>query len=419
MHRRLNLKNAYFAMISISILYLLIYYNDNGNMHDAGVYVDSGLAVFKGENPYDFGTRFGTFGPLPFSLLLMIFPDVLQAAVVRLLSLAGIYIFLRTFFPTKVEMDRYLIFLVIIWCSPSRELMVTNQLTGICIGLVALGVKIHELHGRYKYSKTLEIVSATLFAIALDMKPHITIIFFISWCIYRKSIKLFAYVIIVLMSTHALIDFSQNKILELDWLANLRGVNSSAIQSTLGDSLSFWPILNNYIAGGKIFYYFSIILVLFFLILCINLSKKGNYETMIFCSFLTPSLFIYFHFYDVVPLTVILAILVLRVKNHVLVAFSISMYLIPIEYMSIKNTILVYAFIILLTVRKSKRLEKTIWIRNSLLSIIGWAMSYLLHTFNSILGLSDHLLQSLIVTECLIIVTVLFYYSKRKEISLI
>ena len=110
---------------------------------------------------------------------------------------------------------------------------------------------------------------------------------------------------------------------------------------------------------------------------------------------------------------------VLRVKNHVLVAFSISMYLIPIEYMSIKNTILVYAFIILLTVRKSKRLEKTIWIRNSLLSIIGWAMSYLLHTFNSILGLSDHLLQSLIVTECLIIVTVLFYYSKRKEISLI
>ena len=140
---------------------------------------------------------------------------------------------------------------------------------------------------------------------------------------------------------------------------------------------------------------------------------------MIFCSFLAPSLFIYFHFYDVVPLTVILAILVLRVKNHILVAFSVSMYLIPIEYMSIKNTILVYAFIILLTVLKSKRLEKTIWIRNSLLSITGWAMSYLLHTFNSILGFSDHLLQSLIVTECLIIVTVLFYYSKRKEISLI
>ena len=419
MHRRLNLKNAYFAMISISILYLLIYYNDNGNMHDAGVYVDSGLAVFNGENPYECCSRWGSFGPVPFSAFIVVFPLAMQAAVVRLLSLAGIYMFLRTFFPTKVEKDRYLIFLVIIWCSPVRELMVTNQMTGICIGLVALGVKIHELHGRYKYSKTLAIVSATLFAMALDMKPHITIIFFISWCIYRKAIKLFAYVIIALMSTHALIDFSQNKILELDWLANLRGVNTSAMQNSLGDSLSFWPILNNYIAGGKIFYYFSIILVFVFLILCTNLAKKGNYETMIFCSFLAPSMFIYFHFYDVVPLTVILAILVLRVKDHILVAFSISMYLIPKEYMSIKNTILVYAFIILLTVLKSKRLEKTIWIRNSLLSITGWAMSYLLHTFNSILGFSDHLLQSLIVTECLIIVTVLFYYSKRKEISLI
>ena len=264
MHRRLNLKNAYFAMISISILYLLIYYNDNGNMHDAGVYVDSGLAVFNGENPYECCSRWGSFGPVPFSAFIVVFPLAMQAAVVRLLSLAGIYMFLRTFFPTKVETDRYLIFLVIIWCSPVRELMVTNQMTGICIGLVALGVKIHELHGRYKYSKTLAIVSATLFAMALDMKPHITIIFFISWCIYRKAIKLFAYVIIALMSTHALIDFSQNKILELDWLANLRGVNSSAIQSTLGDSLSFWPILNNYIARGKIFYYFSIILVLVF-----------------------------------------------------------------------------------------------------------------------------------------------------------
>jgi len=412
-------KLVLFIPIVFSAIYLLFYYHDGGNMHDAGVYIDSGFAVFKGENPYECCSRWGSFGPVPFSAVMSVIPIEIRATVVRILSLIGIYLFLRTIFPSKRSFEPYFIFLIILWSSPVRELLVTNQMTGIAIGLLALGIKVNSPTERRHASITSRLFSAIFFAMALDMKPHMSIVFFLSWIIYRKEIRSLIWTVTILITTHAIIDLTQFRILELDWLSNLRGVNASASQNTLGDSLAFWPILNNYFSAGKFFYYFSIIITISLSIFCFYLAKNQKWQEVVVLSFFIPATSIYFHFYDVVPLNVVLGILVVRIKNLFLTTFCISMFLIPISYKSVRNSILVLMILLALFAVRSFTADFKETTVNIFLSAAGFVGSFGLHLLNSSLQLSDHLLQSLIVTECLILVMSLYAYSKKKSVSLI
>jgi len=408
-----------FVPIALSAIYLLFYYRDGGNMHDAGVYIDSGFAVFKGENPYECCSRWGSFGPVPFSALMSLVPFAIRATTVRILSLIGIYLFLRTIFPSKRTFEPYFMFLIILWSSPVRELLVTNQMTGIAIGLLALGVKLNDGIGVAKASMTAKIISAIVFAMAIDMKPHISLVFFISWTIYRREIKSLIRTAGTLLVTHLIIDLSQFRILELDWLSHLRGLNTSATQNTLGDSLAFWPILNNYFSAGKFFYYFSFLLTICLTILCFYLAKNRKWEEVVVLSFFIPATSIYFHFYDAVPLTVVLGILVVRNKNLLLTTFCVSMFLIPIEFKSVRNIILVIVIALSLLAAKSYKTDFKKTFVDLCFFIAGFFASFALHVFNSSLHLIDHLLQSLIVTECLILVMSLYAYSKKKSVFLI
>ena len=202
--RKDDLKKILVAAILLSATYLVIFYNDAGKMRDAGVYIDSGLAVFRGENPYDWGSRWGSFGPVPFSAVMAIVPLDIRAGAVRILSLVGIYCFYRVIFPNKRILEPFLVFLIILWTSPVRELLVTNQMTGVAIGLLGLGIKLSE---RYKAGKILtfpKLLSAIPIAMALDMKPHMTIVFFISWIIFAKRLDIFLSTAIVIFSTQAI-----------------------------------------------------------------------------------------------------------------------------------------------------------------------------------------------------------------------
>jgi hypothetical protein len=52
-------------------------------------------------------------------------------------------------------------------------------------------------------------------------------------------------------------------------------------------------------------------------------------------------------------------------------------------------------------------------------TILGLAASTLLHLINTWLELSDHLLQSLIVTESLVIIMILYFYARARKISIV
>ena len=414
--RKDALKNLLITAILLSAAYLVIFYNDAGKMRDAGVYIDSGFAVFKGENPYECCSRWGSFGPVPFSALMAIVPLDIRAGAVRILSLLGIYCFYRVIFPNKRILEPFLVFLIILWTSPVRELLVTNQMTGVAIGLLGLGIKLSE---RYKAGKILtfpKLLSAIPIAMALDMKPHMTIVFFISWIIFAKRLDIFLSTAIVIFSTHAIINLSQMRILELDWLSRIRNLNSLASDNSLGDTLAFWPVLNNYIKAPNFFHTVSMILTITLTLICFYLAKNQQKDSAIFLSFFVPATSIYYHFYDAVPLTVIVVILIARMKNTFISALVLSFFLVPLIFDSVRNQALIFAIGILTMFWIHERVSDKSYaaLFGGLFS--GFAAAVFVHILNLRLGLSEHLLQSLIVTQCLVLALVIFFFSKREKI---
>ena len=407
----------YVAMLFCSLTFILFYYNDDGKLHDAGVYFNSGLDVLRGENPYP-DARWGSFGAVPFSILISVFPEEIRSIVIRILSLAGVYIFFRAFFPNKRLIEPLAISLVLLWTSPVRELMVTNQMTGIAIGLLALGVMLLEDFTSFRKISKASFAGALFFAMALDLKPHICIIFFLSWVIYKKSLPKFLIVIFTLLVAHLIIDLSQMRILEKEWFNTLSRVNESASEASLGDSLSFWPILNHLIDANSILYFTSILVTCILSGLCLYWAYRGRWNDVIFLSFFIPSTSIYYHYYDAVPLCVLFVVTLFRLNNLFLISFTASFILIPKEYMSIRNQILVLLIIGVFTLRLILKNKNGRYGPIILSAIFGLLASTLLHLINTTLELSDHLLQSLIVTESLVMISSLYIYTRARKISL-
>ena len=401
--------------ISLSVFYICLYYNDGGNLHDAGVYFESGLAVLHGHNPYEI-SRWGSFGPVPFSLIMLLVPDFFKAIVIRCLSLVGLFLFLNNTFTRSSFQKKLLIFLVLIWTSPVRELMVTNQMTGIAIGVLSLGIRFlgERLGNRGK------LISGTLLvAVALDLKPHICIFLFLAWVIYTKSLRNFIFVSSTLFLAHGLIDLSQMRVLEYDWYKILSGVTSSATKNTLGDSLSFWPLLNHWWPHPQNIYIISGVTTLVLSVLCIYFARTDEWEKTLFLALFIPTTLNYFHFYDLVPLCVLYVSILFRIQNLYLTSFTLPILLIPKEYLVFRNQILVLAVLSLFIFHKKMSQTKTATIAQILLIIFGLLSSIVLHTINRKLNLSEHLLQSLITTESAVIILFTYLFLRWKKITLL
>jgi hypothetical protein len=243
-----------------------------------------------------------------------------------------------------------------------------------------------------------------------------TIVFFISWIIYAKRLDIFLSTAIVMFSTHAIINFSQMRILELDWLSRIRNLNSLASENSLGDTLAFWPVLNNYIKAPDFFHTVSMILTIILTLFCFYLAKNQQKDSAIFLSFFVPATSIYYHFYDAVPLTVIVVILIARMKNTFISALVLSFFLVPLIFDSVRNQALIFAigFLVMFWVHERVSDKSYRVLFGGLFS--GFAVAVFVHILNLRLDLNEHLLQSLIVTQCLVLALVIFFFSKREKI---
>lgn len=397
--------------ILISLTYLLYHFNDGGNLHDAGVYFESGKLVLLRENPYsisDFGpARWGSFGPVPFTLFLTLVPEGFRALVVRAVSLIGILLFLRIFFTKLGRTQISTIFLVVIWTSPVRELLVTNQMVGIEMGIIALSVYLWQKSENTK-NIWLGILASFFFVIAIDLKPHLSLVFFVAFTILMRTSKIFWVTVIEYVLLHTLVDLSQKRILEIDWLASISSLNKSANTNSLGDSLSFWPILNNYLKLPEVFYLLAICITVFLTLLCFYQAQKREWEHSLFLSFFVPSTFIYFHFYDAVPLCAIFVVYVSKNFNLQYSTFALSFILIPKEFLVPRNIILLLSILLIFLFKELHRSKLSHLPKILLKMFSGLLFTLMLHIFNRSLHLSDHLFQSLIVTESLLLILFTF-----------
>ena len=397
--------------IGFSVVFICFYYRPSGikdldyigpPLRDIGLYIDAGRAILNGNNPYEtVGSRFGFVGCIPFALIANLLPESVLNLTFQLLNILGLIVFILIFNKLYTNFRPELVIITSLWLSSFREILATNQITGILLGLLAVGYYL-GLVNKLQVSKLKIIVSAFSFVIAIDLKPHLSLIFFIIIVVKSRNFQLFKFVTIVWVVLHGLVNLSQRRILEFSWLDTILDLQNQAKNASLGDSVSFWPLLSEAL---RIESFPTALLFLPMLILFICLIVLSNFLTwqdISIWSFLTPSFFIYFHHYDIVPAAVLFLIL-LQSRYFRYLLIPVGFFLIPIEFNSVRNQALVLAIFLLW------RYQLKSYISYSNL-LISWFSLILIHMFNIQIATSPKIIQSLVVSQMIFIIVVLLIY---------
>jgi hypothetical protein len=392
---------------AITTLALLFYYREGGvkdagitnpGPRDVGVYIATGNAVLRGVNPYEtVGNRFGTVGPIPFGIIDFIVPANLTTAVFQLLNLAGILLFIRTFLQSKIKYSQHITYFLTILFSATREMLVTNQITGILMGVFAFW---YSQQNRFLLTnKTKCLISSAIAAVFLvDLKPHLFGMILFFYFLKQRNVRSFLTTIIAWISLHIFVDLTQQRILELDWLKILLALQEQAKDGALLDAVSFWPLIKS-VTTLESFPTLALMLptLLGLIVLSVYLAKKDLIELLPWL-FLLPAISIYFHYYDLVPALVLMIASQLKNQSKYF-PFAIGFLVIPQEIISLLNIL-----VLIVAILSWKFLIDRAWfLRANLVVTIGLVISY---TCIHNLGDNPRLIQSWIVTESVVIAAI-------------
>ena len=402
--------------IGFSVIIICFYYRPSGikdldyigpPLRDIGLYIDAGRAILNGNNPYEtVGNRFGFVGCIPFALIATLLPESVLNLTFQLLNILGLITFIFIFNKLYTNFRPELVIITSLWLSSFREILATNQITGILLGLLSTGYYFSQVN-KFQASKLKIIVAAFSFVIAIDLKPHLSLVFFIILVVKSRNFQLFKFVTIVWVILHGLVNLSQRRILEFAWLDIVLDLQNQAENASLGDSVSFWPLLNAALSIESFPTLFLFLPILILITCLIVLSNFLTWQDVSIWSFLIPSFFIYFHHYDIVPAAV-LFLIVLQSRYFRYLLIPVGFFLIPIEFNSVRNQALVLAIFLLWKYQLKSYISYT----NLLIS---WSSLILIHMINSQVATSPKIIQSLVVSQMIFMIVALLGYKNYSQ----
>jgi hypothetical protein len=413
------------TLIVLSSTFLLYQYREGGikdagltdtSIRDVGGYVTTGKRIIDQVNPYIpdgelwGGARWGTFGTIPVALISELIPRFLQVVVFQTLGLLGLYLFLATIFRNIPRVHLNLIFLLLIWSSSYREMLATNQIIGMVLGLVALGINALFLYEGNKHH-LIKFLGTLSFVIALDLKPHISGLMIVGLYLFLRRGLDFIWLVTLYVVTHAAVNVYLGRIVELDWIEKVGTLSDRANRNELGDSVTFWPVIRKYIDIEGSFGVVSKATLLLLVLLTFWLAYKKYWGSFFFLSFFAPAFSIYFHYYDAVPFVGLIFWAILSRQQSILSFAVLDLLIISKEATSLKNIVLVVCISSLVAIFSTS--SNSTRFRNMAFSVIGFGIWQVIYHVNSRLNLNQYELQSLVVTEVLVLAALYFITSSK------
>lgn len=415
------------TLIVLSSAFLLYQYREGGikdagltdtSIRDVGGYITTGKRIIDQVNPYIpdgelwGGARWGTFGTIPVALISEVIPRFLQVVVFQTLGLLGLFLFLATIFRNIPRAYLYAIFLLLIWSSSYREMLATNQIIGMVLGLVALGLNALFLYEGNK-RHMIKFLGTLSFVIALDLKPHISGLMIVGlYLFFRKGLD-FVWLVSLYVVTHAAVNIYLGRIAELDWIEKVGTLSDRANRNELGDSVTFWPVIRKYINLENSFGIVSKITLLVLILLTFWFAYKRYWGSFVFLSFFAPAFSIYFHYYDAVPFVGLIFWAILTRQKSILTFVVLDLLIISKEASSLKNMVLVICISFLVAIFSTS--SNSTRARYVVFSVIGFGSWQLIYYANSNLNLNQYELQSLVVTEVIVLAAIFFLQSSRES----
>ncbi len=385
--------------VVISIAYLMFYYRNVG-LHDGLVYIQAGQDIANGKNPYSEGiTRSGTVSSLLIYFIYIFIPKTIAAQVFQLINFACIGWFLWVIRGKQWKIEDYLLaVLVSFWLSPVRELLAINQVNAFVVALLGTAIWINsKTPVRKKY-----LINAGIglcFALAIDLKPHLLLVVLLVWAVFNRSVAVFNWTISLFATLHIAIDLYIGEITELTWISRILEVEATASTTKLGDSVTFWPIFQRLFPQWiELVPRISILLLLFVCLTALYMAIRDRINSAIVFALAAPGFYIYFHFYDMIPIALIFVVYLINLKISFQHITLLSLMLIPKEFTNLKNLVLVLCITTLVWFWRNAKNKRTSSIE-LFLGLMGYGVICIINSF--FFG-GPRLTQSIFVTEILI-----------------
>lgn len=258
---------------------------------DASYFIEAGKGIISGNNEFKVNALHS--GPLGVIFMATVFGYLgsLSIFLVTFFNLIGIYTFTRILLSGVKEKYVLIIALFTLVSSPTREMLVTGQITGIVLGLVATGSFLLRKY-RVQYLGLLPLV------FAVELKPHfalplifLTLIFSseVSWA----NLKRFSFLILL---GHMLVNFHLRTIAEIDLIKNVLFLTDTKVTTF---ERSIWTLLDPQLTPA-VSTLLKILLIASLSGFAIYSYRRGSLLQSVVALLLVPSSQSYIHLYDFV-----------------------------------------------------------------------------------------------------------------------
>jgi hypothetical protein len=285
-------------------------------LRDVGIYIQASRDLLEQKSPYDQSNllfRSGSFGVLIFLLFSM---DSAGFVLAQVANLCGFLLFGLVILRHSFQYQFVMLFLATtIFFSSFREVFSTGQISGILMGLVALGIKFQS------YASPLYRVSAAIFfAIALDLKPNLFLPLVLATYIYRKKYRDFLLVPLSLVIGSLAVNLYVGKFLQVEWFRSLQLITDPELNPTSTGTKVIWPLVvelfNLEAIPALVPFFMYSILTIVLLVLIYRYKSRVLWLT----SLVIPLTFSYFHLYSFFPIAFLALALAAERKMSLLLA---------------------------------------------------------------------------------------------------
>lgn len=391
------------------------------NPRDAGAYVQGGLGIISGSNPYLDGVfRGGVFGSVTLAALLKDAPLNVQALIFLGLNLVGTWSFTRIF--VSATLPNLLLCTLVLWSSANRTNLDTIQLTGLILGWVSLVYKIIDVGNERRPQFVLPI--SLLSAVLVDLKPHILIPFILIYCFWTRRFDFLLMCTLCLSLGHLAMGLLFGFGYVVSWIHLILEIGESqSFQKFDGAAHNYWQLVTYYVPDPSIL--LQVIPFTLYL-LFIAYSCKGiarfNRLGAIMLSSLSLSITSYSHFYDLVPLVALALVILSQIRFTFWEFGFLCFILVPQNWHSwqiasiLFMVVSVYAFFRIKFNHESANLGiKSVIVMVLKSGLAGALTFFLLQSTNANLPLPNKLIDAVTTTE-LVLMALLIACSLRRFI---
>jgi hypothetical protein len=341
---------------------------------DASYFIEAGKGIISGNNEFKVNALHS--GPLGVIFMAAVFGYLgsLSIFLVTLFNLIGIYSFTRILLTGINEKYVFIVALFTLVSSPTREMLVTGQITGIVLGLIAAGSYLLNKF-RIQYFGLMPLV------LAVELKPHFALPLIFLTLVFSSAFNwgnLKRFSLLILLG-HILVNLHLRTISEIDLIKNVLFLTDTKVTTF---ERSIWTILDS-----QLLPYVSILLKILLIFSLISVAvfsyKRGSLLQSAVALILIPSSQSYIHLYDFVWMLPV-AYLLLHKKLLSIESLSIALVcilMLPHPYWSLLNFIL-FSVICLIILEFSNNFVNTFDKRNLISTLITAAVLPLFYSSN-------------------------------------